>query len=157
MNTDDRLKALYRASAQDAGRVQDGDLEAVIGRSGWPDEDDTPLDRIAGSAAHADILRVVMALEDDARELSREVAALRRPQVVPMRRPAAAKSVFALAAGVGAAALLIAGLGRLPTAEQPLAPIDASDIILSASFDGPEMEGQGLEEADPIFSGDFDS
>lgn len=157
MNTDDRLKALYRASRPGAPADVDADVLAeVLQRSGWPDEEGTPLDRIAASPAHADILRAVMALGPDAEALSRDVAALRRPQVVPLRRPGALRSAMALAAGVGAAALLIAGLGRLPSPQAPLAPA-ASEVILSASFETPD-EGPGLPgEAEGIFGGGFDS
>ena len=156
MTPDDRLKALYRASARGAGRVRDGDVEAALGRSGWPDEEDTALDRIAGSAPHADVLRAVMALEDDARALSRDLAALRQPARVATRVPGAARAGFALAAGVGAAALLIAGLGRLPSPQAPIGPA-SSDVILSASFDGPDASGPGPQEPQAIFGGGFDS
>ena len=156
MTTDDRLKALYRASSRGAGRVHEGDVEAALGRSGWPDEENTPLDRIAASAAHADVLRVVMALEDDAKELSRAVSALLQPARSQLRRPGAARTGFALAAGVGAAALLIAGLGRLPSPPSQEAAM-GSEVILSASFDGPGDSDSSPQEPQAIFGGGFDS
>ena len=156
---DDRLKALYRASLpRESAAVTDADIDQVLGRSGWPDEEDTALDRIAASPLHADVLRLVMELGPDAEELSRDLAALRKPQVVPMRRPAAARSWAALAAGVGTAAVLIAGLGSLPRPEQPGTLPGQSEVILSASFDGPADNGSATpHEPEAIFNGDFDS
>lgn len=160
MTTDDRLKALYRA-ATSRGTPADIDADTmaqVLQRSGWPDQDGTPLDRVAGSAIHADILRVVMELGPEAEALSRDVNTLRRPAVVPMRRPSGLRSVFAVAAGVGAAALLIAGLGQLPSPQAPVASPMGSDVILSASFE--TGNGDEIELAEPqpaIFNGGFDS
>lgn len=160
MSTDDRLKALYRAATArgtPAAPVQDDDIAQALQRAGWPDEDGTPLDRIAGSAAHADILRTVLQLGPEAQALSRDIDAARRPVVVPMRRPGAMRSVMALAAGVGAAALLIAGLGQLPVPEAPLAP-SGSDVILSASFESDGHDRMPSEpDANAIFNGGFDS
>ena len=159
MISDDRLKALYRASTSRApDAVSDADIEQVLGRAGWPDEENTPLDRIADSALHADVLRMVMELGPEAEALSREVAALRKPQAVPARRPAA-RGWMALAAGMGAAALLIAGLGQLPGPEQETLP-GGSDVILSASFDEADAGSQpspAPQAPQAIFQGDFDS
>lgn len=158
MTTDDRLKALYRASTARVPADLDADTVAqVLQRSGWPDEEGTPLDRVAASAAHADIVRLVMELGPEAEALSRDVNAARRSPVVPMRRPGALRGVFAMAAGVGAAAVLIAGLGQLPTAQAPVAP-GASDVILSASFEsGTDDDVVAPAEPAPIFNGGFDS
>ena len=157
-HADDRLKALYRAAAaRGAASVREDDVTQALGRSGWPDEEGQPLDRIAGSTAHADILRTVMALGPDAEALAREVAAARRPQVA--RHPSRRQSWAALAAGVGAAAVLIAGLGQLqkPGAEPGPAPAPG-DSILSASFEGgPEAMDPAPQAPDAIFGGDFDS
>jgi hypothetical protein len=159
MSTDDRLKALYRASTRRAADAVPGqDIEQAIGRSGWPDEENTPLDRIAGSALHADILRVVMELGPEAEALSRDVAKLRQPQAAPARRPGAARGWMALAAGMGTAAVLIAGMGSLSRPDQANPLPMGSDVILSASFEsGPADTGSALQEPEAIFQGDFDS
>lgn len=161
MTTDDRLKALYRASTRrDTDAVSDADIEQVLSRSGWPDEENTPLDRIADSAVHADILRVVMELGPEAEAFSRDVAALRAPRVVPARRPSASRNWMALAAGVGTAAVLVAGLGGLvgPGSQSPL-PTDSDPVLFYASFEsGPgDASGTTAREPEPIFQGDFDS
>ena len=125
MTTDDRLKALYRATTtRDAADIDAATLASVLERSGWPDQENTPLDRVAASAVHADIVRAVMQLGPEAQALSREVNALRKPQTAPVlpRQPGVGRSWMALAAGVGAAALLIAGLGRLPSPQEPHRP-----------------------------------
>lgn len=160
MTSDDRLKALYRA-ATSRGAPADIDadtLAQVLQRSGWPDEENTPLDRVAASALHADIVRLAMELGPEAEALAREVNALRKPQAAPARHPGAARSWMALAAGVGAAALLIAGLGQLPSPQTPVDPM-GSDAILSASFENGD-DGQAdpaPAEPDAIFGGGFDS
>jgi hypothetical protein len=153
--SDARLKSLYRrlaATRSDATGIDADEIVAVLSRAGYPDQEGTPLDRLAGSNAHADIARIALALAPDAAALSHELARARAPRrLVPARR------WLALAAGVGTVAILVAGLrgGPMPTAptQQPL----GSDVILSGSFEiapGAEME---LDEAAPIFRGDFDS
>jgi len=158
MTTDDRLKALYRASLpRDSGAVSEADIEQVLARSGWPDEEDTALDRIAASPLHADVLKLVMALGPDAEALSRELSALRKPQVAPARRPGRLRSWTALAAGVGSAAVLIAGLGSLQKGPPSAVAPAGSEVILSASFDEPAEDGNAPQQPAAIFNGDFDS
>jgi hypothetical protein len=158
MTPDDRLKALYRASIpRDSADVSDADIEQALSRSGWPDEDDTALDRIAGSALHADVLRMVMELGPDAEALSRDLAALRKPRMAPPRRPGVGRSWAALAAGVGTAAVLIAGLGTLDKPGPSGPPSGPQDVILSASFDGPGEHDPAPQAPQPIFNGGFDS
>ena len=158
MSPDDRLKALYRASLpRDSGAVSEADIEQVLTRSGWPDEDDTPLDRLAASPLHADVLKLVMELGPEAEALSRDLAALRKPQVKAPRRRALGRPWAARAAGVGSVAVLVAGVGSLQKPGQSAAVPAQSDVILSASFDGPAEEGPAPQEPAAIFNGDFDS
>jgi hypothetical protein len=153
---DARLKSLYRQLTADAPRdgIAVADVFEPLSRSGYPDEEGTPLDRIAASAAHADVLRATLALEADSVALARELAALRAP-----RRAPAARRWLALAAGVGAAAILVVGL-RPGTPPVEVSDADmASATILSVSFDSPppQENPSRASEAAPIFSGGFDS
>lgn len=159
MNTidDARLKALYRQHTTRNPVADADDIGAVLGRHGFPDEEDTALDRIAASAAASDALRLTMALAQDAQALSRDVAALRRPTVVALPR---LRRGLAIAAGVGALAVLFATLhgGGQPGALGDALP--ASQSIMSGSFEpGPRSNEArvDIEEAAPIFRGDFDS
>lgn len=165
--SDERLKSLYRrlSARRDATLTAD-DMSDALGRSGYPDEEGTPLDRIAASAAHADVLRSVLALGGDAAQLSRELAALRTPV---SRAPA--RGWLALAAGVGAAAILLLTL-RPGSTPAPLA-VDASatdeaifavsfetasqETILGASFEAGSAADAAPAESQAIFGGDFDS
>ena len=165
--SDERLKALYRrqSARRDAALTSD-DLSDALARSGYPDEEGTPLDRIAASTAHADVLRTALALGGDAAQLSRELAALRAPV---SRAPA--RGWLALAAGMGAAAILLVTL-RPGSTPAPLA-VDASatdeaifavsfetasqETILGASFEADSAADAAPAEAQAIFGGDFDS
>lgn len=154
------LKALYRRMTRDLRADFDADTVAEpLARSGYPDVEATPLDRVATSAAHADLLRVAQSLSSDAAALSREVAALRAPRRVGM-----ARGWLALAAGVGSAAILIAALrpdhASMPVAVEAPAAAESGEIF-SMSFESavsdPAVEGDELDEAAPIFNADFDS
>lgn len=153
MTDEARLQALYRRLTADTGgeAPRAEDLAAALTRAGWPDEDGTPLDRIAASPAHADVLRAALALGPDAEALSRDIAALRAPRraVAPHRR------WIALAAALGAVALLTSGLrDSVPPASAPHAM--GSENLLSASFEsGPEEAPESDDEV--LFSADFDS
>lgn len=153
---DARLKSLFRqltaAGPREAVVVED--VLEPLSRSGYPDEEGTPLDRVATSAAHADILRTALALDADTVALGRELAALRAPRRIP-----AARGWIAIAAGIGAAAILVAGL-RSGTQPSPVAEPDyAGASILSVSFESPPQPDRMNEprEATPIFSAGFDS
>jgi hypothetical protein len=111
---------------------------------------------VAASPLHADIVRIVMGLGPEAEALSRELNALRRPQALPARRPGAARRWMALAAGVGTAAVLVAGLGRLPSRHQAIGPV-GSEAILSASFESDGMADAMPGQPEDIFGGGFDS
>jgi hypothetical protein len=148
MADDARLQALYRRLTASAALPQSDDLAQVLGRAGFPDEEGTPLDRVAASSLQADLLRTVMALEQDADELRRGVAALRAP-----RRAAGARRWLAAAAALGAVAVLVTGLR--PGTPPPAAPADAThDMILSASF---ESAPASRDPEPPIFAASFDS
>jgi hypothetical protein len=149
------LKSLYRRMTRDVdAALPPESASEPLSRAGYPEVEGTPLDRIAASAAHADILRVAMELAPEAESLSREVARLRAP-----RRAPPARSWLALAAGVGAAAVLIAALrpeiGQRPVAAEPV----GSAAIFSVSFESAARDDAAGPESDapPIFSGGFDS
>jgi hypothetical protein len=125
------LKSLYRRMTRNPAAGVDADeMHDALSRSGAADIEGTPLDRIAASAAHADLLRAALALAPDATMLSREVAALRAP-----RRVGPARGWLALAAGVGSAAILIAalrpGTGPVPVAVEAEASQASSRCRLS--------------------------
>jgi hypothetical protein len=164
---DEQLKSLYRrlAGRHDASLSAD-ELAEAISRSGYPDEEGTVLDRIARSQGHADVLRVAMQLGDDATQLSRDVVALR----TPVRRTPT-RAWLALAAGVGAAAVVAVAL-RPGTSPAPMttnaagadAPILSAsfeaasrDSIWVASFETDAEREAAPSEAQAIFDGDFDS
>jgi hypothetical protein len=153
MKDDAQLQALYRRyaalAAGDAPAAED--VAAALTRSGWPDEEGTPLDRIAASPAHADVLRAALALGPDAEALSRDLATLRAPR----RAVARHRRWLALAAALGAVALLTSGLrDSVPT---PSAPHSiGSESLLSASFESSGDEAPAGDD-DVLFSADFDS
>ena len=168
--SDERLQSLYRrltASHTDASAIDADVIAEALQRHGYPDTEGTPLDRIAASADYAEVLRVALALAPEATALSREVADLRRPQRLtstPARR------WLALAAGVGGLAVVFAMLrggpqpGLTPVATLPSDTILSvsfesapSDRILSVSFESRPGNIVDIEEAKPIFRGDFDS
>lgn len=155
--TDERLQSLYRrmtAAPAGEGAVGADDLVDALSRSGYPDQEGTPLDRIAASAVHADLLRAAQALAPDAAQLSREVAALRAPRAARLARP----RWLALAAGVGAAAVLVTGLrlAQSPTGPAHELVAQPSDEIWSASFETAPQTASA-QDAQPLFSGGFDS
>ena len=158
---DERLIQLHRRigrAAEAACAPRDDDVNEALSRGSWPEHDDSALDRVAASTAHADILRVVQALDADAQMLSREIASMRAPRVARVeRRPL---RWIAMAAALGGAALLIRTLPHAPGDAMVHEAIPArsavlpQDVILSASFES-EAPDAGL--TDSIFGGDFDS
>lgn len=168
--SDERLQSLYRrltATHADASLIDADVIAEALQRHGYPDTEGTPLDRIAASADHAEVLRVALALAPEATELSREVAALRRPQ---RHTSAPARRWLGLAAGVGGLAVVFAMLrdgpqpGPTPVATLPSDTILSvsfesapSNSILSVSFESAPRDGDGIGEASPIFHGGFDS
>ena len=151
MTDDARLQALYRrlaASPAGDAPVAD-DLAAALTRAGWPDEDGTPLDRIAASPAHADILRATLALGPEAEALSREIAELRAPRRIAARN----RRWVALAAALGAVALMTPGL-RDGVAPPPQAI--GTDALMSASFESGADDAPSSSD-EVLFSADFDS
>lgn len=162
-----RLKSLYRRSAQSLdASVSAEDLGEVLSRSGYPDQEGTLLDRVVASNAHADLLRTAMALRGDAESLSREL----RGMQAPTRRPSS-RAWIALAAGVGAAAILVLalrpGTGPGPTmAEQAAADetimaasfeAASRDSIMTASFEPVSEIDAPAPSGEDIFDGGFDS
>lgn len=154
---DNRLKALYRQHTATARELDVDAMHDALGRHGYPDVEGTPVDRIAASALQSDVMRLVMELGPDAEALSRDVAALRRPQ---RAAPVLVRRTLALAAGVGGIAVVFAmlhGAGQ-PGAESFQSPHHGS--IMSGSFEKGMQSQQDrieIQEAAPIFKGDFDS
>jgi hypothetical protein len=152
-----RIKSLYRRHTE-TDRALDADaLQEAISRHGFPDEEGTAIDHIAASALQSDVLRLVMELGPDAEAFSRDVAALRKPKhrALPFLRRGSA-----VAAGVGALAVLFSVMqgGGNPGAIDD--PMPVSQSIMSGSFEhgsGSRQNRVDLEEAAPIFKGDFDS
>lgn len=113
--------------------------------------------RVAASALACDIARSVAALEPEIEALAGQLRSQRMPQVNRLRT--AVRRGFALAAGVGAFAVLFALMprpGHAPGA--PAAPVQEQDsVIMSMSF---EPVDEGRATAAPkagIFNGNFDS
>lgn len=154
-----RIKALYRRHSRRPAPLQDGaadDICRVLQRTDWPAEQETALDRVAGSALEADIARLVAGLDQDISTLSREIEAVRKPRQRPIGQRLA-RSGLALAAGVGAIAL---GLSLFQGAQQSLpATAGDADIIMALSFEEAEpiAAAQTTETDGLIFGGDFDS
>lgn len=151
-----RLQSLYRRLGATRREALSADeLVEALSRAGYPDEEGTVLDRLAASTAEADLLRTALQLSAESSTLSRDVTALRLSQ----RPRTPARRWLALAAGVGAAALLVASLREAPHQPPVTLPATAatSDAILTVSFEGAPSEASSLDEAQPIFRSDFDS
>lgn len=153
-----RIKALYRRHTEANGAQPDAeDLIEMLSRHGAPADEATALDRVAASALACDIARSVAALEPEIEALAGQLRSQRMPQVNRLRT--AVRRGFALAAGVGAFAVLFALMprpGHAPGA--PAAPVQEQDsVIMSMSF---EPVDEGRATAAPkagIFKGNFDS
>ena len=152
MADDARLQALYRRLTASAAPPRPEDLAQVLEGAGFPDAEDTPLDRVAASALQADLVRTALALESDAQALGRELAALRAP-----RRAVVARRWLAAAAALGGVAVLVTGLRpeQAPTVASPAA---TQETILSASFESNGATARADADAErPIFAASFDS
>jgi hypothetical protein len=148
---DARLQSLYRRhAARRAAEVSADDIAHALAHAGAPDEEGQPLDRIAASPLHADVLRAALALAPDAATLSGELAALRAPR----RAANGARRWLALAAALGAVALTVTGLRGLPEAGAPAG--NEHEMILSASFESSSQDVARAADT-PIFVADFDS
>ena len=153
-----RIKALYRRHTEANGAQPDAeDLIEMLSRHGAPADEATALDRVAASALACDIARTVAALGPDIASLAGQLRSQRAPQVGRLRT--VARRGFALAAGVGAFAVLFALMprpGHAPGA--PAAPVQEQDsVIMSMSFE-PADEGRATAVPEAgIFKGNFDS
>lgn len=156
-----RLKSLYRRHT-DANRTVDADaMHEALSRHGFPDVEDTAIDRIAASSVQSDVLRLVMALGPDAEQLSRDVAAVRRDSQRSTRALPFLRRGLAVAAGVGALAVLftLVHSGSQPGSIGHEMPV-AGQSIMSGSFERGAESVQAeveIQHAAPIFRGDFDS
>lgn len=160
--TDERLKTLYRqmtaTRAADLSAIDADTVAQPLLQHGFADEEGTALDRVAASTLHADVLRTAAELGPDAADLSREITRLRAPVARPWA--AAARRGLALAAGVGALAVLFATM-RVDHATQPAAVQQQAqpeaEVILSASFETAPPRNQDASGQQSIFGAGFDS
>lgn len=161
--SDIRLQSLYRRLTATRAEAQTIDADAIVEalqRHGHPDEEGTVLDRIAASAAEADVLRVALALVPDATALSLDISAVRAAARNASRSARApARRWLAIAASVGAIAVVFTMLRVGPQPMQAPAPgtSQPSDEIFSVSFESPPGQRVQMESDAPIFRADFDS
>lgn len=150
-----RIKELYRRHTQ-AALPEAGDIVEMLSRHGASADEAAALDRVAASAAGADIARTVAALGPDIESLTSQVRLARQPQVGRLRT--IVRRSFALAAGVGALAVLFTLMprpGQAPGA--PAVPAHEPDsVIMSVSFEPSEQPRAASRDA-AIFKGNFDS
>lgn len=158
-----RIKALYRSASRREPALDDAmadDIQAVLTGYGWPADDVAPIDRVAGSTTAAAIARVVAELAPDARQMAHALSEARTPRQA--RRPQTLRRGFAMAAGVGAVALLFAMTiqpHRIQTS--PVQGHESVDVISAISFENGSDAGsisapQTATDA-TIFRGNFDS
>ena len=151
-----RIKDLYRRHAQATALPDADDIIEMLARHGASADEGAALDRVASSAAGTDIARVVAALGPDIQALAGAMGSARRPQVSRLRT--VMRRGFALAAGVGAFAVLFALVPR--PGQTPDAPAvsahEPDSVIMSVSFEPIEQPRAGSHEA-AIFKGNFDS
>lgn len=158
-----RIKALYRDHARRREQPLDDqaaeDIQAVLTRSGWPETETGPLDRVAASATASVITRVVAELSCDSEALARGLRQARAPRPGRVRRYV--RGGFALAAGVAASALLFAllpGPAGTPGVVDPA--LHQADVISSISFESDDRNRASRHAApadEAIFKGNFDS
>ncbi len=154
--TEQRLRELYRQSVATGREPIDHEtdqqtLAAVLLGGGTNEQHDAGLQRLASLPAGPALARVVAATAGDAAELARELTARRAPALRRQRWP----GWVALAAGVGAVAILALGVRHGPVMTDPA--VDTR--ILVASFESDATAPDEGERGDdrPIFSGGFDS
>lgn len=160
-----RLKALYRGMLARREPVLDEaaaeDIQAVLSGYGWPAEEIGPLDRVAGSATAAAIVRTVAEIAPECDALAAAVRKARAP-ARPVW-PRFARRSLALAASMAAVAFVFA---LVPAPGDVSAPVVSEtsglDIISAISFESrdagaPQPTVPGDASRDAIFRGNFDS
>ncbi len=151
-----RIKALYRRHTLAAAPLPEADdIAHMLSHHGAPADEVTALDRVAANGVASDIARLVAGLGPDIDALAGDLRQTRRTSS-PLRR--FARRGFALAAGVGAFAVLFALMPR-PGEVAPAAPLpEADSIIMSMSFE-PGEASRALDNSTEtaIFKGNFDS
>lgn len=165
-----RIAELFRQSVASteatAEACQAEDICAALGRRADAEREGEPLDCILMSNQASAIARIALALQPEAEELSREVAAIRRGRdSVTHRWRRRARSVIAMAsvAGLAAMAVLVARVNHPVATPKPDLPIAQQgrvmpeDIIHSISFEGDGVASISDQDAGRIFEGDFDS
>ncbi len=154
-----RIKALYRARIAQQDRGLDDqlaeDIPAALTGYGWPSDEAGPVDRIAASATAGAIMRVVAEMAPESEALAQQLRQARAPRKAPVGLYHHLQRGFAVAAGVGAMALLFA-IQTQPVNTAPEEPVASqlrdSDIISVVSFES----GETKPAADVmIFSGSF--
>lgn len=150
--------------ADEAGAVED--ICAALNRCASPERECEPLDRVLASSDVAAIARIALALQPEAAELSRDVAAIRRERKLaaqPWRRHVRSVVAMAAVAGLAAMAVMVSGVNHPVATPQPAAPMAhqgkaaPEDVIRSISFEGDGVASVSEEDTGRIFQGDFDS
>lgn len=151
-----RIKELYRRHAQATALPEVDDIVEMLSRRGAPADEVAALDRVAASTVGADIARTVAALGPDIESLASQVRLARQPQIGRLRT--IVRRSFALAAGVGALAVLFTLMPRPGQAPGvPAVPAHEPDsVIMSVSFEPSEQPRAASRDA-AIFKGNFDS
>jgi len=108
------------------------------------------LDQLASLPAGPALARVLASMAPDARMLEADIARLRRS------RRRAWPALVAMAAGIGAAAVLVVGLREAPVEPVQTAAQPEQQKILVASFEG-EAPSVPAASDGQIFNGGFDS
>lgn len=165
-----RIAELFRQSVASTGAAdepcQAEDILAALERRADPEREGEPLDRILMSNQASALARIAMALQPEAEELSRDVAAIRRGRdSAAYRWRRHARSVIAMAsvAGLAAMAVLVARVNHpvaTPHPEMPVAQqgrVAPEDVIRSISFEDEGVAVVTDQDVGRIFEGDFDS
>ena len=154
------LSHIYRTGTRHAA-AETLDAEAIAWLAGGSASDEQ-LDRIAGSALHADLIHFARDLENESVALSESVTGLLRADSAahrranPMRRTANGRRGWRIASAIAAsfvAAVVFWNAGRMQTHSSAPASAAASDRIFSG-LDDRELAQQSARP-DRIFNGAF--
>ncbi len=165
-----RIAELFRQSVAtmeatgEACRAED--VCAALEHRADPEREGEPLDRVLASNPASAIMRIALALQPEAEDLSREVAAIRRERNLvahPWRRHMRSVVAMAAVAGLAAMAVLVSGVNHPAATSQPVVPmaqqgrVAPEDVIRSFSFEGDGVASVSDQDSGTIFEGDFDS
>lgn len=151
-----------RNHANDCIAAGDADLIARLAAGEHLGErHDAELARIAASPQLSSLLRLALATQGPAEELSAGIAAFRAPRVAPFAARPRRRVLpwVAMAATVAGVALLAASLDRAdaPSGQPSVAQQPADDAIFGEAFEGAIADAGESDDGDSIFSGEFDS